>query len=79
MTREEVKAVLDRVLTWPAERQEMAVELLLELESQPGELFYEPSDEEWEAIHEGLEQAKRGESVPDEELSALWRRFGLGK
>jgi hypothetical protein len=34
MTRDQVKAVLDRVLTWPPERQEDAVELLKAVEEQ---------------------------------------------
>jgi hypothetical protein len=34
MTKAEVKAVLDRVLTWPAERQEAAARLLSEMEVQ---------------------------------------------
>jgi hypothetical protein len=34
MTKEQVKAVLDRVLTWPPERQEDAVELLKAAEEQ---------------------------------------------
>jgi hypothetical protein len=29
------------------------------------------------AIQEGLEQARRGEFVPDEEIEALWKRHGL--
>jgi predicted transcriptional regulator len=29
------------------------------------------------AIREGLEQARRGEFVPDAEIEALWRRHGL--
>jgi predicted transcriptional regulator len=29
------------------------------------------------AIREGLAQARRGESVPDAEIEALWRRHGL--
>jgi predicted transcriptional regulator len=29
------------------------------------------------AIREGLEQARRGEFVPDEEIEALWRRHDL--
>jgi predicted transcriptional regulator len=29
------------------------------------------------AILEGLEQARRGEFVPDEEIAALWKRHGL--
>ena len=29
------------------------------------------------AIREGLEQAERGEFVPDAEIHALWKRHGL--
>jgi len=34
MTKEQVKAALDRVLTWPPERQEDAVEMLKAVEEQ---------------------------------------------
>ena len=34
MTKEQVKAVLDRVLTWPVERQEDAARVLIEMEEQ---------------------------------------------
>lgn len=34
MTKDDVKAVLDRVLTWPPERQEEAVEILTSIEEQ---------------------------------------------
>ena len=76
MTKEQIKAVLDRVLTWPPERQQDAAEMLLILEAHEGE-FYHPSDEEWAAIQEGLEQARRGEFVPDEEMKAFWKSHGL--
>jgi len=33
MSKEQVKAVLDRVLTWPSERQEDAAKLLMLMES----------------------------------------------
>jgi hypothetical protein len=29
------------------------------------------------AIREGLAQARRGEFVPDDEIQALWKRYGL--
>ena len=29
------------------------------------------------AIREGIAQAKRGEFVPDENIQALWKRYGL--
>ena len=34
MTREQIDAVLDRVRTWPKERQEDAAEILTSLEAQ---------------------------------------------
>jgi predicted transcriptional regulator len=75
MTKHEIRAVLDRVLTWPADKQEAAADLLLMLEAQ--EEFYEPTEEERIAIREGLAQAKRGEFASDEEMAALWRKFGV--
>ena len=38
---------------------------------------YPLDDETRAAILEGLEQARRGEFVPDEEIEALWKRHGL--
>jgi predicted transcriptional regulator len=29
------------------------------------------------AIREGLAQAKRGEFVPEQDIQALWKRYGL--
>jgi hypothetical protein len=34
MTRDQVKEILDRVLSWPPERQEDAVRVLTEMEAQ---------------------------------------------
>jgi predicted transcriptional regulator len=72
MTKDQVKEVLDRVLTWPPERQEDAAQSLLVLEAPEGEL-YRPSDDELAAIEEGLAQARRGEFVSAEEIAALLR------
>lgn len=52
MKRKEVKEVLDRVLTWPADLQETAVEMLLDLE-EGGEAG-EPTDDYFFAILEEL-------------------------
>ena len=73
MTRDQIKALLDRVLTWPPERQEIAADMLLVLESQEGELYH-PSDDELAAIREGMEQADRGETISAKELEARWKR-----
>jgi hypothetical protein len=34
MTKDQVKTVLDRVLTWPEERQEDLAEMVLQIEAQ---------------------------------------------
>jgi predicted transcriptional regulator len=76
MTQEQIKAVLDRVLSWPPERQQEAAAMLTWIERQEGELYH-PTDEEWGAIQEGVDQVDRGEVVPDEEMVAFWKRHGL--
>jgi hypothetical protein len=76
MTEDQVKEVLNRVLTWPRERQEDAAQLLLALEAREGELYH-PDDDEWLAIEEGFAQAKRGQSVSAEEIAALFQQRGL--
>ena len=75
MTKAHVKEVLDRVLTWPPERQEDAAQMLLALEAREGE-FYHPGDDEWAAIEEGFAQARRHESVSADEIAALFKPHG---
>ena len=75
MTNDQVKEVLDRVLTWPPERQQDAAQMLLALEAHEGELYH-PSDDEWAAIEEGFAQAKRGEIVSADEIAALLKPRG---
>ena len=75
MTRDQVKEVIERVLTWPRKRQEDAAQMLLALEAREGELYH-PGDEEWAAIEEGVAQAKRRESVSADEIAALLKPRG---
>lgn len=70
MTDDQVKEILDRVLTWPRERREDAAQMLLALEAREGE-YYHPDDDEWAAIQEGLAQARRGEEASAAEIAAL--------
>lgn len=59
----------------PAEDQDaVAVAMLAMTEETP---IVALDEETRAAIREGLEQARRGEVVPDEEIDALWRRHGL--
>jgi hypothetical protein len=60
MSRDEVKAVLDRVLTWPAERQEDAAKVLMLMESQDYD-SYRLTDAQVEEVRRRLDapNAKR--------------------
>ena len=73
MTKEQIKSVLDRVLTWSQERQQDAADMLLMLEAQEGELYH-PSDAEWAAIQEGVEDVGRGEVSTREEIEKVLKR-----
>jgi predicted transcriptional regulator len=75
MTKDQIKSVLDRVLTWSPEEQAIAAETLLLMEARRGEVYH-PDDEEWAAIQEGLAQAERGEFASEDEMEAVWKRFG---
>ena len=52
MTKEQVKAVLDRVLTWPSDRQEDAAKVLMLMELQ-NESVYRLTDEQVEEVRVG--------------------------
>jgi predicted transcriptional regulator len=74
MTKLLEKAIA-RVRELPAEDQDaVAVAVLSMAEETPVVAL---DDETRAAIREGLEQARRGEFVPDEEIEALWKRHGL--
>jgi hypothetical protein len=76
MANEQIDAVLERVRSWPPERQAYAVEVLQLIEAQDTRPI-QVSDEEWAAIQEGNAQAERGEFVSDADMAAFFRRHGL--
>jgi hypothetical protein len=57
MSKEQVKAVLDRVLTWPSERQEDAAKVLLLMESQ--------DERVWRLTDEQVEEVRRRRADPN--------------
>ena len=65
--------VFDRVRDWPADRQ-LEAERMLEAMEQAGTAPYRLTPEERALVEEGLDQAKRGEFVPDAEMDAFWAR-----
>jgi hypothetical protein len=75
MTREQVKEVLERVLTWPPERQEDAAEILMSIEAQD-KSGYRLSDDQLAEL-----QRRRAEKDPKtltlSEFDERLRRFGV--
>jgi len=67
---------IEAVSKLPPDQQDVAGELLLELaRSRPAEYGLTP--EQVEEVRQALEEADRGEFATDEEVEAVWRKFGL--
>src|SRR5260370_10139850 len=68
MTKDQVKAVLQRVPTWPEDRQQELAELALEIEAELAGAEYDATPDELAAIDEGL----TGEAASEEEVRAAF-------
>ncbi len=75
MSQDQVKAVLDRVLTWPSKRQEDAAKLLMLMESQD-ESVYRLTDEQVEEIERRRADPNVRRLTLDEFNERLRRRLG---
>ena len=73
MTKLEIDEVLDRLKTWPPERQEEAIRVLLEMEAEATGV-YQLSPEELADVEEGLREIERGEVASDEQVAATFAR-----
>jgi hypothetical protein len=78
MTRDQVKEILERVLTWPPERQEDAVRVLTAMEEQDAS-GYRLTDEQVEEVRRRQHGFRDGITryATDEEMAALWKKCGL--
>ncbi len=76
MTKEQINAVLETVRSWPTEDQEELAEIVREIQARRTGV-YVMSDEERAVVREGLEQARRGEFVSDDEMDAFWKKIGV--
>jgi predicted transcriptional regulator len=76
MTKEQINSILEDIRSWPEEDQEELVELAREILARRAGV-YVMNDEEREAVGEGLEQARRGEFVPDDEMESFWKQIGV--
>jgi hypothetical protein len=75
MSKEQVKAVLARVLTWPSERQEDAAKLLMLMESQD-ESIYRLTDEQVDEVGRRRTDKNAPKLTLDEFKERLSRRLG---
>jgi hypothetical protein len=71
MTKDQVKAVLERVPTWPEDQQQELAEVALEIEAELAGVEYDATPDELAAIDEGL----AGEVASEEEINAAFAVF----
>jgi hypothetical protein len=71
VTKDQVKAVLDRVLTCPHERQQELAEIALEIEAEFGSQVYHATADELRA----LDEAELSGIASEEEVEATFRTF----
>ena len=74
MTKDEIQALFERVLTWPPERLDDVGEILLRME-EANEAVDDLTEEDWADLEEGLAEADRGEFVSEEEMEAFFAKF----
>jgi hypothetical protein len=71
MTKDQVKAVLERVPSWPEHHQQELAEIALEIEAKLAGAEYEATLDELAAIDEGLSS----EAASEEEVKAAFAMF----
>jgi predicted transcriptional regulator len=76
MTKDQIDSVLERVRTWPRQRQEDAVRMLLGMEAADT-TPYRLTAEQLKEVTLALAEADRGEFATEEEMKALWKKCGL--
>jgi hypothetical protein len=59
------------------EEQDVLGAILLTMADDAAGAIAPLDDEARSAIREGLAQARRGEAVSEEDMQALWKRYGL--
>ena len=71
MTKDQVRAALERVPIWPEDRQQELAEVALKMEAERAGTGYDATPDELAAIDEGL----TAEAASDEEVKAAFALF----
>ncbi len=74
MTKDQVKAMLDRVLTWPPEVQEEAVASLATIEEQFAAL-QQLSPDDLDALSRSAEDVRQGKFATEDQVKAIFDRY----
>jgi predicted transcriptional regulator len=69
----ETRTLLERVQAWPEEDQEELADVAREIESRRSGV-YRLSDKERTGVRAGMDDARRGDFVPDDEMDELIAR-----
>jgi predicted transcriptional regulator len=69
----ETKILLEQVQTWPEEDQEELAQVAREIESRRTGV-YRLTDDERAAVRAGMDAARRGDFVPDDEMEEFYRQ-----
>jgi hypothetical protein len=76
MMMKALQDVLLRAEAWPHEDQEALAEYAREIEARRTGV-YRLTDDERAAVREGLQQARRGEFVSEEDMDKFWKSNGV--
>lgn len=76
MAKPDIEAVFERVRTWPPERQDDVVQILLRMEEIDAEEL-DLTEEDLAALDEAEAEIERGEVASDEEVQALLDRYRI--
>jgi predicted transcriptional regulator len=68
---------IERVKKLPTEQQAQAAEILEQLVAHSDAGQFTIPEEHVEGVLEGLQQARSGEVVSDDEVARLWKKWGL--
>lgn len=70
----ETRTLLEQVQTWPEEDQEELAQVAREIESRRSGVYRLSADQRI-AVRAGMEAARRGDFVSDDEMEEFYRRY----
>jgi len=68
----DTKKILERVASWPQEDQDELADIAMNIEARRAGIV-RLTDDERAAVRAGMDAARRGEFVPDDEMEAFYQ------